>query len=94
MIELRGTTAGPSTIGFDNTEEEALLELFDADNDGRMSASELHTLKWMLSRIHEGHEVRCQGPELHTHCCDRLLRVLRRLRLCFIAYVTVPHLLQ
>lgn len=65
MVELKGTTAGPSTIGFDNEEEVALLELFDADKDGRMSAAELHTLKWMLSRIHEGHEVcssRCMQP--------------------------------
>lgn len=36
----------------------ALLSLFDADTDGHMSASELHTLKWMLSRLHEGDEVR------------------------------------
>eukprot|EP01043_Picozoa_sp_COSAG02_P052905 COSAG02_NODE_5771_length_4050_cov_2.519109_5_plen_107_part_00 len=65
VVELKGTTAGVSTIGFDNEEEIALLELFDADKDGRMSASELHTLKWMLSRIHEGHEVccsRCMQP--------------------------------
>ena len=64
-IELKGTTAGPSTIGFDNEEEVALLALFDTDKDGRMSASELHTLKWLLSRIHEGHEVcchRCMHP--------------------------------
>jgi hypothetical protein len=72
-IELKGTTAGPSTIGFDTDGEVALLSLFDADTDGHMSASELHTLKWMLSRLHESDEVR--------HTCQRRRLCRHRLRL-------------